>query len=274
MATIDSERAVVAAEEQYSLAKVLGLWAVVTVPTGIMAWVVFPAVAPDFDTDPLGFAVTRMAALTVGLVWQFVLTMIIVRREEGDLRWATIRRRLWLNAPRDPKTGKSGRQLWRWLVLIVFLHFIAAVLILPLVEEGFVKVFPSLAAPEGYELGSMLEDSQIKEQLVGAWGILGLFILMGIFNTVLGEEFFFRGALLPKMEGVFGKWDWLANGVLGTLYHVSMPWSWVGTTGGTWIFFYALPARYFRSTWVSIINHSSIIVVCSFLFLGLILGLA
>jgi membrane protease YdiL (CAAX protease family) len=273
MTAIASEKAI-AAENQYSLSKILGLWAAVTVPTGLMAWVVFPALAPDFDADPLGFAATRMAALTVGLVWQFVLTMIIVRREEGDLRWVSIRRRLWLNAPRDPKTGKSGRQLWRWLVLLVFLHFVAAALILPLVEQVFVDIVPALAAPEGYELGSMLEDAAIKEQMVGAWGILGLFLLMGVFNTVLGEEFFFRGALLPKMEGAFGKWDWLANGVLGTLYHVSMPWSWIGTTGGTWIFFYALPARYFRSTWVSIINHSSIIVFWSFLFLGLILGLA
>lgn len=97
---------------------------------------------------------------------------------------------------------------------------------------------------------------------------------MGVFNTVLGEEFLFRGVLLPKMEGVFGKWDWLANGVLGTLYHLDMPWSLLGTTSVAWIFFYALPARYFRSTWMSIVAHSSMIVLWTFMFLGLILGLA
>lgn len=36
----------------------------------------------------------------------------------------------------------------------------------------------------------------------------------------MGEEFLFRGVLLPRMKGVFGKWDWVANGVLGTFYHV------------------------------------------------------
>jgi hypothetical protein len=32
--------------------------------------------------------------LAVGLIWLFVLSMIIVRREEGALRWTTIKRRL------------------------------------------------------------------------------------------------------------------------------------------------------------------------------------
>ncbi len=100
-----------------------------------------------------------------------------------------------------------------------------------------------------------------------------MFLVLIIFN-ILGEEFLFRGVLLPKMNGVFGKWDWLANGILGTLYHVSMPWSWFGTTGVNWIFFYALPAKYFRSTWFSIIIHGSITVLETILILTLVLGLA
>ena len=41
----------------------------------------------------------------------------------------------------------------------------------------------------------------------------------------------------------------------------------------TWIFFYALPAKYFRSTWISIIIHGSITVLETILILGLVLGL-
>ena len=87
--------------EQYSLAKILGIWALATAPMGILGWIVFSLVAPDFESDPLGAGVTRLVLLTLGLVWLFVLSMIIVRREEGDLRWATVKRRLRLNAPRD-----------------------------------------------------------------------------------------------------------------------------------------------------------------------------
>jgi hypothetical protein len=37
------------------------------------------------------------------------------------------------------------------------------------------------------------------------------------------------GMLLPKMEGVFGKWSWVANGVLFGFYHLHQPW---GISGG------------------------------------------
>jgi hypothetical protein len=34
--------------------------------------------------------------LRCGLIWLFVLSMIIVDQEEGDLRWATVKARLLL----------------------------------------------------------------------------------------------------------------------------------------------------------------------------------
>lgn len=98
--------------EQYSLAKILGIWALADVPMGILSWVVFPAVSPDFNADPLGAGVTRIVLLTFGLIWLLALSMIIVRQEEGDLSWATVKRRLRLNAPRDRKTGQTRRGLW------------------------------------------------------------------------------------------------------------------------------------------------------------------
>ena len=258
--------------ERYSLAKILGIWAAVTIPMGILAWVVFPAITPDFETDPIGTGYARMGALTVGLIWLFVLSMIIVYREEGDLRWATLKRRLWLNTPRDPKTGQPRRKLWLWLIPIILLHTVGALLILPLVDDWVSNVFPFIAPPPGFELGEFLQSPEAGPLFLGNWGILGMFLVMITFN-ILGEEFLWRGVLLPKMNGVFGKWDWLANGMLGTLYHVSMPWSWLGTTGVNWIFFYALPAKYFRSTWFSFITHGSIMVLETILILGLVLGL-
>src|SRR5215217_1574274 len=90
---------------QYSLAKIIGIWALAAVPMGILSWVVFPAVSPDVGSDPLGAGVIRIVLLTVGLIWLFLLSTIIVRQEEGDLRWVTVKRRLRLNAPREPSTG-------------------------------------------------------------------------------------------------------------------------------------------------------------------------
>jgi len=72
--------------DQYSLAKILGIWAAAAVPMGILGMVVYPALTPDRVADPLKAGSTRLILLTAGLVWQFVLAMLIVYREEGDLR--------------------------------------------------------------------------------------------------------------------------------------------------------------------------------------------
>jgi membrane protease YdiL (CAAX protease family) len=99
---------------------------------------------------------------------------------------------------------------------------------------------------------------------------LGLFFLLAVFN-ILGEEFICRGVLLPKMEGVFGKWDWVANGVLVGGYHWYQPWQIPGSIV-VGIFALALPAERFRSTWMSIIIHSLQYVTMPFAILG-VLGL-
>jgi hypothetical protein len=79
--------------------------------------------------------------------------------------------------------------------------------------------------------------------------------------------------MLPKMEGVFGKWSWVANGLLFGFYHLHQPWSIPSTIIGSALFF-ALPAWRFRSTWMSIIVHSAQSFYFAFLILGVVLGLA
>jgi len=268
-------RANVAAEtgEQYSLAKILGIWALATIPMGILSWIVFPALSPDFNSDPLGAGVTRLVLLTIGLIWLFVLSMIIVRQEEGDLRWATVKRRLRLNTPRDPKTGETRRRLWLWVIPFLIATTVWELALTSYVDGPWVSVFPFFAEPPGYSMGALFESQEILARLVGAWWFLGLFVVEAIFNTILGEEFLFRGVLQPKMEAVFGKWSWLANGVLHGFYHVHQPWGIPGAVISC-AFLYAFPSWRFRSTWLGIIVHSGQSVYLAFLILGVVLGLA
>ncbi len=209
--------------EQYSLAKILGIWALATVPMGVLGWIVFPLLAPDSGSDPLGFGVTRLVLIMLGLIWLFVLSIIIVRREEGDLRWESVKLRLRLNAPREPATGEPRRRLWLWVV--PFLVAVAAVeLVLdPPIENAWVWVFPFLAEPGSYSFDANFGSQEILQRLEGAWWFFALFVVQAAFNTILGEEFLFRGVLLPRMEGVFGRWSWVANSVLFGLYHVHQP---------------------------------------------------
>jgi membrane protease YdiL (CAAX protease family)/quercetin dioxygenase-like cupin family protein len=256
---------------QYSLAQILGIWALAALPMGTLSWVVFPRVTPDFAADPLGAGATRLALLTLGLVWSCALSLLIVRREEGDLRWATVRRRLRLTAPRAPRTGARRPRLLWWAV--PFLVAVALVDILgPRITAAWVSIFPFLAEPPGYNLAAIFKSRELLAQLEGAWWFLGLFVVQAAFNTILGEELLFRGVLLPRMEGVFGRWSWAANGVLFGLYHLHQPWGIPKSILNGLL--YALPASRYRSTWLSIITHSAQSVYLAFLILGVVLGLA
>jgi membrane protease YdiL (CAAX protease family) len=198
--------------------------------------------------------------------------MIIVRREEGNLRWATVKRRLRLNAPREPATGQRRARLWLWVVPFLVAVAVVQVVLSSRIENGWVSVFPFLAEPQGYSFDAIFTSPEILERLEGAWWFLALFVVQAAFNTILGEEFLFRGVLLPKMEGVFGRGSWVANGILFGLYHVHKPWGIPNSvlTG----LLYTFPAYRYRSTWMSIILHSAQSVFFAFLVLGVVLGLA
>jgi membrane protease YdiL (CAAX protease family) len=257
---------------QYTIWQILGIWALAAIPMGILSWVVYPAVSPDFKSDPLGAGITRFVLLNIGLVWLFVLSMIIVRKEEGDLRWATIKRRLRLNAPQDPRTGKTHHKLWLWVIPVILVSAAWDIAMVPIVQKLWVSVFPFFAEPPGYNFNVIFESKEIVQQLVGAWWFLGLYVVLSIFNVFLGEELLFRGVLLPKMEGVFGRWSWAANGALFAFYHVHQPWGIAENLVSGAILAY--PSWRFRSTWMAVIVHSVQNVFFLILILGLILGFA
>jgi membrane protease YdiL (CAAX protease family) len=259
----------VTAIPQYSLGKILLVWAAAAIPMAILGWLVAPALALGSD-DPVR---ARLAVLTVGLVWQFALVMLLLYREARTWRWSMLRGRLWLNAPRSPRTGETRGRLWWWLVPVTLLTATFDLRVKGIVDDWWVSIFPFLAEPPGWSLGTALATPEARSHLVGAWGTGGLFLFSALFNTFLGEELLFRGLLLPRMAGAFARADWLANGLLFGVYHLHQPWGiFSSLTHGVLLF--ALPTRYFRSAWFGITAHSGQSIFFAALMLLLILGLA
>jgi membrane protease YdiL (CAAX protease family) len=256
-------------KEQYTIWKILGIWLAAGAPMWLLGWVAYPAMSADLP--PVDAGMLRMKLITVGLAWQFVLAMIILYREEGNIRLSTISRRFWLNHPVSPKTGGTKKSLWWWLIPLILLVAALEIGLRSTLVDVWTGIFPFFAEPEGFDFFIMFTP-ELRAQLIGAWGLLGLFVVSALFNTFLGEEFIFRGVLLPKMEGVFGKWDWVANGLLFCLYHLHQPWGILATMPGDLIF--AFSGKRFRSNWFPIILHSGQSVFFLFLILGLVLGLA
>jgi membrane protease YdiL (CAAX protease family) len=220
---------------------------------GLLAWVAAPLLSHQL-TGPEPFARALILCLTAGLVWQFVLVMFLVRREQGSLSRATLRDALWLRAPRSRKTGKRGGRAWWWLVPFVLLF--AA-------EEGV----PSVGLKASHDFATLAASDAGQSFFSGNWTWAGLTLLMMVFNTILGEELLFRGWLLPRMNGVFKKYDGLANGALFALYHLHQPWTMPAALIDS--FALAYPTKWFRSAWMGIIVHST----QTLLFAGLLLGL-
>jgi uncharacterized protein len=254
---------------QYSLGKILMVWAAAAIPMAVLGWLVAPALALGSD-DPV-FA--RLAVLTVGLMWQFVLVMLLLYREARTWRWSTLGARLWLNPPRSARTGETRSRLWWWLVPITLVTALFDLRVKGILDHWWVSIFPFLAEPPGWSLGGALATAEARSHLAGAWGTGGLFLVSALFNTFLGEELLFRGLLLPRMAGVFGRADWVANGLLFGVYHLHQPWGILSSlTHG--IVLFALPSRYFRSAWFGITAHSGQSLFFAVLMLLLILGLA
>jgi membrane protease YdiL (CAAX protease family) len=60
--------------------------------------------------------------------------------------------------------------------------------------------------------------------LKGAWWVLGVYFLALCFN-IYGEEFWWRGYILPRQELAHGRWAWLVHGILWNLFHVFWKWN-------------------------------------------------
>jgi membrane protease YdiL (CAAX protease family) len=209
---------------------------------GLLAWIVAPMLAGAIggpDALPRALLVT----FTLGLVWQFVLTLVLVYGEQRTLRWSVVREVLWLRAPRSPRTGRRGGWMWLAVPLFGIAFFAVQVLV------------PSLPHPAVRDAGAFLGSPAGHSLLHGSWGWFALIAIMLIFNTVLGEELLFRGLLLPRMNGAFGRWDWLANAILFAAYHVHQWWSTPSNVLAGLIFAY--PSKRYRSSLMGIAVHSA-----------------
>ncbi len=241
---------------QLQMRGIIGVWAAAAIPMALLAWVFAPILA-DQMTGPTALPRALIIALTAGMVWQFVLVMGLVAREQGSLSWPVLKDALWLHSPRSPQTGRRGGRLW----------FIVVPLIVAAAAEELV---PGIGIPGGRDLGEFLSSDAGHTFMHGAWGWFALMTVMFTFNTVLGEELLFRGYLLPRMNGVFGRRDWVANGVLFAVYHLHIPWAIPATLLDTFIVAY--PSKRYRSALIGIAVHSAQSVLFFMLALGLVLA--
>lgn len=250
-------------QPQYSLMQILGIWAAAALPMGAILWVVMPLVNRSTTTEP---GLIYLPLITGGLVWQGVLAYLILRREVVPFTWPNLKQRLWLNPPLNPRTKEPSWKLLWWTLPIAAL-ILAWDEIEPLgwLNDWWLDTFPFLEAPDY----ALIEN--LSEPAVGQWWLLGVLVPLIIFNYLLGEELIFRGILLPRMYGTFGRWAVVANGLLFATYHIHLIWALPSAIIlRDWV--YAWAAQRYRSFWASALVHGYDALFLIVLFPAAILG--
>jgi membrane protease YdiL (CAAX protease family) len=88
--------------------------------------------------------------------------------------------------------------------------------------------------------------------LLGKWWLIIVYFI-GWFLNIAGEEFWYRGWMLPRQEVAFGKYAWIVNGLMFNFQHIYMPWNLLAMLPGSLFVSYAVQRQ--RKTWMSIIWH-------------------
>jgi membrane protease YdiL (CAAX protease family) len=99
----------------------------------------------------------------------------------------------------------------------------------------------------------------------GRYWLLLVWLPYWILN-ILGEEFFWRGVMLPRQEIVFGKYTWLIHGFGWGLFHIAFGWQLLITLTPL-IFIQSFIVQKTKNSWIGVIMHGglngpSFIAIC------------
>ena len=107
--------------------------------------------------------------------------------------------------------------------------------------------------PDMVDLINKLTPGVLFEMpLRGKWWLIGVYFIGWVLN-IFGEEFWYRGWMLPRQEIAFGKYAWIINGLMFNFQHTFQPWNLLAMLPGSLFLSYAVQRQ--RKTWMSIIWH-------------------
>lgn len=214
-------------------------------------------------------------AYFIGYLIGYVLTMglffagaLIAYRREGNLfNWLQLKSRFRL--------AKMNRGDWLWvagLIIVVFVTYFGLGF-----TGDWIESVPFLAPREAWpsEFGpggaSQLTSGEFMGMpLKGQWGLV-LVYFIGWFLNIFGEEFWFRGYILPRQELAFGKTAWLVNGLMFTFNHLWQPWILIAILPSSLLLAYVVQLR--KNTWIGIIQHGFVNFSLLVILIGGAIGL-
>ena len=223
------------------------------VPTVITIFCVF-RLFPYLVSQGFSTFVSYMISLDIPLGIMLITSLVAYWKEGNPISWLALRDRFRLKPMK--------RKGWIWtLGLFVFMLGTAGALsalmlsITPgLIENGLLVIpenTPSYIDPRIPQNFESLK-SQMGSESIGNWSLVLLTIFSLILN-ILGEEFLWRGYVLPRQELTYGKKTWLVHGIMWTLLHVFKWWQMFALLPGALALSFVV--QRFQNTWPGIIAH-------------------
>ena len=204
----------------------------VFVPLPILWWVIVlyiivPLSLPVFSTpngEMNGWGISLFP--TLAYLFEFALALYIFRKEGYPLRLRALKERIHWHWPRGWKT-------WGIILVLFVVGFGVSQLLRPL-STAIARVLPP---PDWFPANQnpLKEVNSLEEALPGV-ALSGnyLFLLLVLFSgtmNIVGEDLYYRSALIPKLHGLFGRWAWLAGGIIWLLKHVYVWWRFIADAG-------------------------------------------
>lgn len=182
----------------------------------------------------------------LGIFTPLIITAILILRAEGY----KISKSTWIERLRFRKINKSDL-IWCFVGLILVVVF-------------------SMIIMKGLEFMIGIYDHSPSfmsfEPLTnGRYWLLLIWLPYWILN-ILGEEFLWRGVMLPRQEVAFGKHAWLIHGFGWGLFHIAFGWQLLLTLIPL-IFIQSYIVQRTKNSWIGVIMHGglngpSFIAIC------------
>lgn len=173
----------------------------------------------------------------LGIFTPLIITWILILKAEGF----TLSKSTWLERLRFRKiTGKD--LLWS-LVGLILVGIISGIVMKGL--EVLIGEFDHSPAFMTFEPLSK-----------GRYWLLLIWLPYWILN-IMGEEFLWRGVMLPRQEVAFGKYTWLVHGFGWGIFHTAFGWQLLITLLPL-IFIQSYIVQKTKNSWVGVLMHGGL----------------
>ncbi len=182
----------------------------------------------------------------LGIFTPLILTGILILKAEGY----GFSKRTWVERLRFRKITKSDI---RWCILGFLLVGILSVIIM----NGLEAVIGKFDHSPPF--------MSFEPLTTGRYWLLLVWAPYWILN-IFGEEFLWRGVMLPRQELAFGKYTWVIHGFGWGLFHIAFGWQLLLTLIPL-IFIQSFIVQKTKNSWIGIIMHGglngpSFIAIC------------